>query len=185
MMYEQDRDYARGRLVNTYVVYKDKLVFVLDIGGRMGNLTMIYKTDPNSDDIHEGKLKDVDIAPIKLGYSNYREDAKYLMRVPARRWKQGIDDQATRAITSRGGDKRARFGDLSFVFQGTYPNLLKAVKNAVANGRSTAFSRVFAILPDMSLEYKGRDIVGKYENNRLVLDRKYLWLEEALRDNVH
>jgi len=182
LIYKEDGDYARGRLNNTFVKYKGELVFVEELW----NTRFRYKTGLNWGKSLIGDTNNIDLSPIKLGYTNYKNRAHYLMRIPARRWKQGADKQGVTSVSTHYGDgTEVRGSDFRYTFKGDYPSLVHATKEAKEMGYPVAFSRVFAILPNMSLEYKGRNVVGKIDNyGRPLLDRKYLWLEEALRENV-
>lgn len=181
MIYENDIEYARGRLRNTYVVYQGKLVFVVEV--RRGSFS--YKTSRQGENIYEGKLKDLDIKPMKLGYSNYKDNARYFMRIPARRWKQGIDNQSTYSVSTHNGDGGVmKIGDMKYVLKGEYPPIKVAKSVAERLNRPIAFSRTFAVMPDKTIEYKGKHIVGKINDfGAPQLSRKFWWLEEALFEN--
>jgi len=182
LIYKNDIDYARGRLTNTYISYKDELVFIEELGKDKFR----YKTGAAWGESLVGEVNNIDMTPIKLGYTNYKGRTHYLMRMPARRWKQGIDKQGVASVSTHYGDgMEVKGSDFRYAFKGDYPSLNRSIKKAKETGKPVAFSRVFALLPNMGLEYKGRNVVGKIDDyGRPLLDRKYLWLEEALRENV-
>jgi len=185
MIYAQDLDYARGRLYNTFVPINGELVFVKHIGGKPNNV-VTFSDNQDGDDVGKGKLRDVDLTPIKLGYSNFGGKAKYIMRTPARRWKQGVDNQSVKVLSTYYQDYfHIDGGDFTYTFKGKYPTLNNAIKSVKKYGKPLAFSRVFALLPGNKLEYKGKSIVGSVTDLGMpILDRKYMWLEEVLRENV-
>ncbi|NOQ73264.1 MAG: hypothetical protein GQ574_14755 [Crocinitomix sp.] len=182
--YLKDIDYARGRLTGTFVVYKKSLVFVVDVArGKAPTFAYVNRPD-EGEDIKEGLLKDVDLTPIKLGYSNTGVVAKYLMRKPSRRWKQGVDKGGVVAQSTFGlGFIGVGTKDLKFVHKGHYPSLEEATNRAKEGGGVVAFSRTFAITAKGEIEYKGAHIVGDMVGGvRTVLNKEFLWLGEALRD---
>jgi len=130
------------------------------------------------------------IAPA-LGYINSTMGAFYLMRQPARRYKQGID--MSRIYVHGTGRLHPAIREntraLADCFEGVYPTIEQAKgkfggKNPFKQERirSVAFSRKFAIADGgngFKLEYRGR-IVGEFQDNHPVLERKFEYLQELL-----
>ena len=185
MIYAKDIDYARGRLNNTFVPINGELVYVKHIG-RNPNPVVTFSDTEEGEDVGRGALKDIDLTPIKLGYSNYNGKTKYIMRTPARRWKQGVDNQSVKTLSTYWNEFfHMGGGDFRYTFSGKYPTLQVAIKRVKQKNYPVAFSRVFALLPENKLEYKGKDVVGTITDLGMpILDRKFMWLEEALRENV-
>ena len=177
MHYRNDNDYAKGRIEGTYLSYKGCVVLVEQLGAR----TFHYLVGPKFDERKTGNTKDLSLTPIKLGYSNGGNNTSYLLRIPARRWKQGVDPQAVATLSTYYGDGVGVGGkDFHFTHKGLYPSVKEATEKAIKRKRVYAFSRSFAVLPDKKVEYRGRYVVGKVENNRVVLLDKFNYLERLL-----
>ena len=78
-------EYARSRLLGTMVFAKGKPVVVEDCYDQH-----LVGFDPSTKEMFEYDWEDVDLKPPSVGYINHGTRASYLMRYPARQWKQGI-----------------------------------------------------------------------------------------------
>ena len=180
MHYKNDNNYAKGRLEGTYLSYRGNVVLVEELGPR----TFHYLVGPKFDERMVGNTNDLNLTPIKLGYSNSGNNTSYLLRIPARRWKQGVDQQAVATLSTHHGNGAGAGGkDFQFTHKGQYPDIKHAVDKAEKRNRAFAFSRSFAVLPNKRLEYKGRYVVGKIEGGVPVLSKKYQYLERLLAEN--
>lgn len=201
--YRDDIEYANKRLSSTYVLTTDKkLMLVNSIGEQIDPKTNKSQLFASGIKIgFEDKLKndspnyglptvlvnvsELNLAPLTLGYIYSARDqrAVYLSRYPMRQiYKQGLH---TNAISFSLGSKHSLTPDelLSPVFN-VYPSIRVAYELAVKRGSVVPFCRDFAIEHKGSIEYRGRDIVGKIEfaDKKVVpvLDPKFAYLQQHL-----
>jgi len=183
MYYNNDNiEYARMRLANTYVEYHNKLVHIDDIVvGEGGNL---YASTSKGETLI--KLKELDISSPTLGYVNDNNYSYYITRKPIRRdWRQGIRPQ--NLVLFFGGQEHQPTHELIKKLVQPINDKYKTFKESLSKvkrgGGSCAFSREFCVKDDGSMWYKERYSVGYVDKDgKPKLHDKYLWLEEALKD---
>ena len=167
--YGNDYGYAAQRLRNTVVKLKTgKPIQVQNIGA-FGDL--VYKDLQLGLDSH-GKVEDIDLSRIPLGYVNRKMDASYVMRKPLRRYKQGLNKE--NVICRRNGSRVINKVDISrreytHMLIGQYPSLeqcLDFIMNKERN--SMAFGRKWSLVLSKSknpyLFYRANK-VGHYDVN--------------------
>ena len=143
--------------------------------------------------------KKFDLSTFKMGFMNYKGEAIYCSRKPARQYKQGISNNTfvTKPLT---GDKPFPYGakayrltdlitDKSFVdmVKGVYPSFEKAREKVSKDGGSCAFSREYALMADADLDgliylYHKGDKVGFILDDKVKLANKMKCLKEALAE---
>lgn len=194
-----NEDFVRTRLKGTIVVRRGTPVLIEDVyGGRI-----FYKS------LRVGKRGDcqmkegsVDLTPVSLGYLSYKHggagSAVYLVRIPNRRWKQGLDFKNLAYVQYgmlRTGISISRhLRRLADTIQNRYQSREEAYMEAKDSGRVRAFCRNFAFMgidPEMDtveLHYKGY-VIGKYslETDVVQLKESFKYLRERVSeefDNV-
>ena len=187
MRFDNIRD-AVHKMQGTMVLHAGRAFLVEDIGARQSLIGRYILDDEH------GVVEQDDPALVfsggELGYVNTPREALYCMRVPRRRWKQGIDLQG---VAFPGKPLRHRAGvdyvHLAKCVEGKYPTLTDAL--GMFEGRnpfrptkrkSVAFSRHFSVAQSgegTMLQYKG-STVGVVEEGRAILEPKHMWLNELL-----
>jgi len=180
---------AINKLGGTILAYEGRAFRVMDIGERSLKIMGRYLRDDKG---IECKQDDplLSMACPPLGYINTDEEGLFAMRMPARRWKQGVD---ARAIVVPGERMPRRdFTDkaLADCLENIYPDLktclgsfenINPFKQQGAR-KSIAFSKKFGVKKvdgDLRLAYKGR-VVGHFQGTDPILDELFIWLSEAL-----
>ena len=192
-MYD-DLNYADGRLRHTYIRYNGLPIYIKrvsywdDDGRQLCLNTVDVKTRKNK----TIKINDAGLnyRPMPLGYVNFDGRAYYLMRMPQRRYKQGLDSGSIR-VKVHSEDRQGVVPDwnellaapLYNVFENGYPSYTEACSLVDRGKTSVAFHRRFAIasggLGNKYLTYKGNNI-GWFENNKILLSKKFKYLKEML-----
>lgn len=178
-MYGDDWDYANSRLAGTVVRLDGEPVFVHSIErgmkGVLSKLSDLYTP-------FEADAKALDLVPVPLGMCNFREQAHYLSRIPMRRdWKQGLRKENFACATLHVQLIPPEI--LRAVIVGEYPTLDECLAMcAKKKAMSAAWHRHWAVTADNKLRYKNEGPVGIVEGKELILDDKYRYLQEALRE---
>lgn len=185
--YERQRD-AEMRLNGTVLSYDGKAIKVMGVDDelrlysvfiRSGEEKIINQDDPR-----------LSFIPPTLGYINTETEALFSMRVPARRYKQGLDIR-TVYFSPRNRDVR-RHQERFFVdcLENIYPTIEQCMRKLGGGTnpfkqdvcRSVAFSKKFAIGSGVgfsTLLHKGRE-VGHFEGTIPVLSDRFSYLQECL-----
>lgn len=180
-MYGTDYEYANSRLTETIVRLKGEPVYVYNVRNGM---KVQYGVLKDLDTILECQLEELDLHPVPLGYCNYNKLASYLSRVPMRRdWRQGL--RRGNFVSLSGIDaNRIPYESLRQAILGDYPTFTAAVE-AVGKVKSIAWHRHWAVNINGQVLYKGGvRPVGKIENGQVVLDSRYMYLTEALKESL-
>lgn len=183
-MYEDNLDYARGRLEGTVVMLFGEPIEVKEIDYD-GAVRVRRLKDP--DEYFYCNLSDLDlVGQNKLGYVNYGPGAYYLMRKPLRNdWRQGLR-MSNVCFQGEEGFGRFPFNELRDTILGNYPSFVEA-SGRINSGPCyrVAFSRCFALGDGNKIYYKQR-LVGSYDKIVTLFEHfKYLTehLEEILEVN--
>lgn len=191
---------AMQRILGTVITYDSKPHLVETIRERGVKLGLRYLRDVESHDSElffveqeDPKLK---MYAPQLGYANTRDNSLYVMRCPARRWKQGVDTGSLVYVLPDGSMGRhvgLHLSHLADCFENIYPEFKEAMnmfgnKNPFAASANrevrtcVAFSKQFAISGSGKyLSFKGKR-VGRVEEGVPVLEEKYLYLTESLEE---
>lgn len=186
-----NRHDACMRLENTVVLWKGRAAKVEGIteGLRL-----------NLKDLQTGRVCTVaqDAATVQLrapslGYVNGPAGAAYIVRKPARMWKQGLDRRHL-AYVAREATRPdlAHWLDQPFIdcYNNVYPTLeqsLKLIEGGSnpfkqAERSSVAFCKHWAVDKHLKLHYKGAE-VGELKDEPRLLEG-YLWLSESLQEAI-
>lgn len=181
--YGNEIEYAREKLYGSVVAWGNTLVYVHEINSD----GYCYITDLMGKEYTSVPLDDLNMEPITLGYVNLGRMAPYVSRMPARYYRQGLRSQTTVARCEIGGGGGLKFGkELLLSYRGIYPSLDKCVEYLYNQEKlSCAFSRIFGVRKykeAIQLEYKSRKVgVVNCKTDEVILDNKYLFLEDALK----
>ena len=93
--YGQDYDYASSRIKNTIVKYEGLPVYVQYLCPEEGYADI---STPWGSDQRRVNSEDLDMSPIPLGIVNVANDISFIMRKPARHYKQGLDNENTKTM---------------------------------------------------------------------------------------
>lgn len=156
MMYEDDVEYADGRLRGTIVRVDCEPVFVNEVISVKGEVHIqgFYLADRSE---VSTPITNVNLEPVPLGYVNTFFGARYLCRRPIRNdWRQGLRDY--NCVNERGENvlNEVPLENLRETILGIYPSFDLAVRDN--SGKSIAFSRNFALTKDKTLLYKGKPV---------------------------
>ena len=194
--YGKDHDYAYSRLGNTYVLAKNRWTFVQGVKLDMSLVGI---------DVLTGKevtvpMKDVLIAPPKLGWMNYKRTIGYVARKPARHYKQGISIGKNVFVKLHDGNpwapKEKFCTGLAKCAMGIYPSMISAaeqVENGEVDSRafchSLALSKKTALQKGFELLHRGRDIGtctqtmdGKGLN--FAIKPEFMFLEQVVGEEI-
>lgn len=177
-------DQAYLRLRNTWVRHGDRLIKVLETSGDDDNIMLRCTT-------HQGNAVEValrdptlNLEHPELGYFNDTLEivSDYCYKAPGRSQRQGL---AMDSIASKNGINFSSYNKaLEDCVFNRYPSMNECLRlvSMVEQG-SLAFCQDYAVIqPDIGpifLEHMGEK-VGWFENNAIVLDKKYMYLKENL-----
>lgn len=180
-------DYARSRLVGTCIKHMGTLVKVEDITEEGLAILRGVVTDGTTTHL----FTELDVSPLKLGYTNKGNSAYYIMRMPKRNdWKQGTRFEQLFTLSSQGQvpNRSITYKDLAIPALNTYPKL-KACFSTIAAGKRErqAFARDFCLSQASSsevlVEYKGNISIGTFDGVKFHLIKEYQYLKERLEPN--
>jgi hypothetical protein len=186
--YTEDIQYAANRLSETVVLHNKIPIYV----GSLEGSTALCRKLPSSTRV-DVPLHLLDLTPIKLGYVNELKECYYLMRVPARQWRQGLRSSQLMCLNNwtRNFNMVRSSGFYNMVMN-KYPTLAECFESFVNEESVTkAFSLHFALHKSnrkdfgMNLAYAG-SIVGTAAmgDSRVTttLAPKYSYLSELLEE---
>lgn len=188
-IYSND-DYANQRLRNC-VVMRNGEPFFIETALMDGQVRGTPLTGKGLDECVMERVpfsfdEGFSLQTVPLGFMNTRGDARYLSRVPQRRWRQGLvaDSVQGGAMSTRAFFTKSFYNMVS----GEYPSVGECI-DRVASGevRSRAFNRKFAVSyrrgerDIFSLVYK-RTVIGIVNRDgSYELNSKHMYLEKRLR----
>lgn len=179
-------EYARSRLVGTFVKYKEGLVRVDGVGGTDVRIVC------GVNDLASGRRKHVllsslDLSSPELGYFNIHGGACYITRVPLRRdWRQGL---RSNNIYCRGSHHYGSNGGVLLELSCSFNRHLSTFREACERvlereAESTAFSKEFSV-HKRGVVYKERDLIAHTKEGLIRLTPKYHYLENRLQEVLH
>jgi len=196
-MFNNDADYARSRIVSSYMKGKDKkdgLYKILDIRGRSNRLDEAVIYTLNSD-FQEKQLKinQLNFSPGTLGYVNDRMSgsAMFVSRVPIRRdFRQGL--RSSQLCYIRNGSSNfvteqwfeLNIKGLSRCLSDDYPPLSHVIEEVEEANIDMAFSKNFALSNKYKLLYKGFVIGDLTKNDTFKLQTSFNFVEEEFAKEV-
>ena len=120
---------------------------------------------------------DVDLTPVPLGYVNLGDRVAYVQRIPARKYKQGLNNE------NFWGDVDLRGNDLANCILGKYPTYAKAIETVIRMQCDVAFSRHWAVAHQgHRIMYRGRDVGHYKEDGKVELSPGNEHLIECLQE---
>jgi hypothetical protein len=183
LSYGDDYEYARRNLVGSVVLHNGKPCNIIEIGGGKVRAYYLY-----NEKIFIDNLNSFNINAFRLGYVNYPDCARYVSRIPARQWRQGLTRQTLACLNGGmvGLDKY-----LVPTILNQYPNYHVCIEQVIEEDkiRSKAFSRSFAICvgPRKDLPYliHKENPVGMVVDGEIVLNKDKLYLKENLTKDMY
>lgn len=177
-------EYAKTRLLNTIVRYKDKPISVADISAN--GLVSFYYID--TEKVGNCQLKDLNLDPVPLGYVNTDKNSYYAVRMPMRNdWKQGLRDTNIRSWDGTKILSYVNWFHISKTIQGEFTPYKGCLKMTTeGKSKSQAFGRNFALVRNEEkidtpqLFFKGKFNVGVVSGKKPILEDKFGWLSEML-----
>lgn len=174
--------YARQALANCLIRIGDSPAWIGEIGDGY-SCEIYYPMNGKTSIIPDlREVKDLNMAPVPLGYVNNVKSCQYIKRVPRRRWKQGLNPQSVDVIISEEGLKSKAFGN---TILGRFPSAEKASELIISRKkRSVAFSREWALQVGMvepTLLHRGT-AVGIYKDGEACIFEKYQYLTESFKE---
>lgn len=170
---------ANARLAKTIIRINSTPIKVLEVYSDMIMRYRVLKSGrEHTIDVHH---RSVNMRPVPLGYMNsHSKGAFYLMRTPARRYKQGLD--LTKIIFKNFALPPVKLSQshkaLHRCITGYYPKLESAKEAAGVLGVPIAFSRELAVDHRSNLHYKGV-IVGSIKDKLKIMEH-YHYMDKCL-----
>lgn len=138
--------------------------------------------------------KRVDLTPVLLGFVNVTDwgttRAFKTFRSPARQWKIGLTRNSLRVLPAGGGvETKAKILYSKYMkdtIMGEFPSVADTLERVHSEDtQSVAFSRRFALTNEEKLLHLDIDEpVGFLYHNELMLDDKYIYLNEVLEKDM-
>lgn len=173
--------YAKERVVGTIVRVKGNAASIIEISKTV--VSYVRLVDGN---VAAAPIKDLDISPVPLGYCNTNLVCPFIMRAPARQWKQGIN---LRQLRYSWHENIAKFNvdgwmlsDLGRTIDDLFPSYTEAYNNVKQQVViEQAFDRNFAIAKNLDIFYKGMYRVGHCDDdmNCTIFDESE-WIRDQL-----
>ena len=181
--YSSDLEYARDKLVGSFIAYEQDLVIVRDIS----NDGIVYLKKLASEENFETTFDKINLEPPELGYVNIDKKSLYAQRVPKRKYRQGFRSDT---LVIKGNLYGANIKkELNNTFRKIFPSIDNCIEQ-IYNGEaiSRAFCNKFSLdrggsKDIMDLYYKGK-LTGNLlvKKDEFVLLNKYLFLNEVLEE---
>lgn len=192
-----DLEHAKMYLSQSVIMIDKLPAFVIDVQqARNGSYAIIYRrldsniyTNHAVIDIEDDK---VDFTPCPLGFL-VSNKSRLVIRVPVRGWKVGLAGHncgVSDLMTTRVGvgvtEQFLTSSALGRTIAGEYYSFPE-IKEELKRGGAAPFSRRFCLVKRGSqydVLYKSLPLpVGKIIENRPVLDKKYSYLQEVLKED--
>ena len=180
--YGRDWAYAHDRLRGTIVRHDGRPAVIQSVNSR-GETAFNYLGYTVVENDH---LDNFNLDPVPLGYINMNNTAKYIGRMPARQYRQGVRHNTI--IGKDGGRVPYNEPDLFNCIVGSYPGLetcIELVYNGEFNRR--AWTKKYAIGRHnrsktlLTLLYKDKDVgTIRLKDLKPTLKKHYIWLKEDL-----
>lgn len=185
-----DANYANGRLANTIIRHDKKAVLVsgVHLVSKKKPLQVVA-TELLTNQVIEDEIDNFDLTPIPLGYVNIdnpklHHKAIYMARQALRHdWRQGFrKEQALFLVGPKQWDMKA----IAKTAEGIFPTIEEARKSFDGEDETIAWCREFAIDKNDNIFYRSFGKIGNFirDTKDYLLDNKFFWVEEQLRDAV-
>ena len=179
-------DYTSQKLRNSLVRHEGRVFKAIDIMPEEKAIALVHPSMP----ARMVLLKDLDLAPIRLGYCLRNGKAYYISRKPVRGgYKQGLTDRNTSVQCCVVPEAR-RLSIFDFLGKpiedtdnGVFTPFQKAIDLA-EKGKDSVLSEDFCIRPlngAVALEYKN-SVIGLVEDGAVNLSKKHSYLDKYLEE---
>ncbi len=193
-MFNNDAEYAKSRIVGSYMRGKTQLYKILDIVSRDNLLdkAVILALDQEKQTV-QLKIKELQFSFGKLGYVNDVNSgiASFISRLPLRRdYRQGL--RAYQLVSHRGGgtggiSENWLEQNTKSVFKclnSSFPELTKVIELSEEYNGDIAFSKNFALSSKYKLLYRGFVIGDLTKNDKFKLNQNFNFVEEEFVKEV-
>lgn len=191
----EDVAYARGRLAHTVITHQGVAVMVEDVAaGRGKKPPSIFATEIKSGKRISDVIDNYDLTPVKLGFVNQQmgvygaplveHSVQYIVRNPMRNdWRQGLRKEN---VSYELGDKWWDVSAIADTIENTFPSIEDARNKFKERTGLIAWSRDFAMNNKEEIFYRAFGKIGNFIDNtrNYLLDAKFFWVEERLREAV-
>lgn len=186
-------DQARAYLNESIIRVNDLPVYISDVYSKNFRKFLLYFIVDKGRRNGEINLNDpkVNMAPVPLGYTNFKGDSFLLSRFPSRQWKVGLS-RYNCSIRDMSGKQRRRnyfsaFLDSANLFDtitGVYPTLQEAISIIEKkNANNVAFNRKLAINSSGQVIFSLlEDAVGEIKDNKIDFYPDFEYLRRKLGD---
>ncbi len=191
-MYPNDNvAYAFGRLVGTIIRHEEQAVEVIDVRENGLKPLQIKAVSLLKEKAVTDSIDNFDLTPVKLGWVNSSRDvvSSYYTRAPIRQdWRQGLRQFNTRVFYIPGrGQKVDNFNkkDVAKTIEGKFPSFGEVVDKLKAfpyKEYGLAWCRDFCLNGNGAVTYKMYGKVGDFKDGTILLDEKFVWVEESLKE---
>jgi len=191
-MYPNDNvAYAYGRLVGTIIRHEGKAVEVVDVREDGKKPLKIHALSLIKENMVSDSIDAFDLTPVKLGWvNNFRNlSSNYYTRAPIRQdWRQGfrafnarVFNVPLKGVKAEAFDKKA----IAKTIEGQFPSFGEVVDKLKAlpmKEYGLAWCRDFSLNGAGAVMYKMYGKVGDFKDNTILLDDKFVWVEESLKE---
>lgn len=191
-----DVHYAQGRLIGTIIRHNNKTVevtgvlFVSKKQPLQVQAIEVLTGEPVIDSIDNFDLEPVPLGFVNLGYKDARniKDVFYIARQAIRQdWRQGF--RKANSLILYNENKYPRAWDnkcIARTIEGDFPTVEEVQANLKKDGEMQAWCREFALDNKNNIFYRTYGKIGELVKGTrdILLDAKYGWAEEALRESL-
>lgn len=182
-----DVQYAKNRLVETIVRYKERAVVVHNVWDGGESLRLSSSDCVTGDYIPDDGIDEFDLTPVPLGFVNRHKKTLYFSRKPMREdWRQGLRGQNIHILYGLEGDEghmlNLDYKSVGQTINGEFP---KIGETELRQGERVAWHRDFCYDGSAAIYYKWYGKVGNFislNEKQFLLDAEYYWVEESLRE---
>ena len=184
-------EYASGRLSGTIVRRRERLCYIEHIDGD-GDVSYRYiRPKPETPTITasmSARLSTFDVTPFPLGFTLYNDQAFYVYRRAARRYRQGLcfdNVNGLENLRSLDMGRLDMWTAIAMPYYREYPSLSEALEMVEDVYTSVPVSREFCVTDQGKVLYRAsRDPVGEInlDSGAIMLYNKYFYLNEILHE---
>lgn len=183
-MYKNDDvQYAKNRLVETIVRYKERAVLVHNVWDGGESLRLSSSDCVTGEFVEDNDIDEFDLTPVPLGFVNKHKKTLYVSRKPMREdWRQGFRTHNAQILYGWEDDIEFDFKSVGQTINGEFP---KIGEIPLLFGERVAWHRDFCYDAGGAIYYKWHGKVGNFtdlSNKSFLLDAEYYWVEESLRE---
>jgi hypothetical protein len=181
-----DVDYARMRLVETIIRYEEQAVEVIDVTFKSFDKPLsVEAINLITQQVVRDDIDKFDLTPVKLGFVNLEAfvNTAYYERKPKRQdWRQGFRKaNANLAWGFNWWDTKA----IAKTINGVFPKVDEAIAAVRGDAQYMAWNRDFCVNGMKHIFYRFYGKIGNFtdkEGKEFLLDEKFYWVEESLKE---